>query len=33
LTDVGVKLLEGCSIEVMIAAAANGLFDYLGAGV
>jgi hypothetical protein len=33
LTDVGVKSLVGCSIEVMIAAATNGSFDYFSIGV
>ena len=27
------ELLVGCGIEVMIAAATNGLFDYFGIGV
>jgi hypothetical protein len=33
LTDVGVELLVGCSIKVMIAAAMDGLFDYISIGV
>jgi hypothetical protein len=33
LTDVGVKLLVGCSIKVVIAAATDGLFDYFSIGV
>jgi hypothetical protein len=33
LTDVGIKLLVGCSIKVMIAAATDGLFDYFSVGV
>jgi hypothetical protein len=30
---VSVELLVGCGIEVMIAAATDGLFDYFSVGV
>jgi len=33
LTYVGIKTLVGSSIKVVIAAAADGSFDYVGIGV